>query len=65
MKEQEMVETAFENVETGRKHIGKFIYVNGELKELKIYDRTSVLRRLNYLGVNNNPDVEVNYREII
>lgn len=65
MKEQEIVETAFENVETGRKHIGKFIYVNGELKELKIYDRTSVLRRLNYLGVNNNPDVEVNYREII
>ena len=65
MKEQEILETAFENVETGIKHIGKLIYVNGELKELKIYKRTSILRRLNYLGVNNNPDVEVNYREII
>lgn len=63
MKEQEVVETTFESVETGRKHIGKLIYVNGELKELKIYERTSILRRLNYLGVNNNSDVDIIYRE--
>ena len=63
MKEQEVVETTFESVETGRKHTGKLIYVNGELKELKIYERTSILRRLNYLGVNNNPDVDITYRE--
>ena len=63
MKEQEVVETTFESVETGRKHTGKLIYVNGELKELKIYERTSILRRLNYLGVNNNPDVDIKYRE--
>ena len=63
MKEQEVVETTFESVETGRKHTGKLIYVNGELKELKIYERTSILRRLNYLSVNNNPDVDITYRE--
>lgn len=63
MKEQEVVETTFESVETGRKHTGKLIYVNGELKELKIYERTSILRRLNYLGVNNNQDVDIKYRE--
>ncbi len=63
MKEQEVVETTFESVETGRKHTGKLIYVNGELKEIKIYERTSILRRLNYLGVNNNPDVDIKYRE--
>ena len=65
MKEQEIVESAFENLETGRKHVGKLIYVNGELKELKIYDRTSVLRRLNYLGVNENPDAEITYKETV
>lgn len=63
MKEQEVIETTFESVETGRKHTGKLIYVNGELKELKIYERTSILRRLNYLGVNNNPDADIIYRE--
>lgn len=65
MKEQEVVETTFESVETGRKHTGKLIYVNGELKELKIYERTSILRRLNYLGKNENPDVEITYKEIV
>lgn len=63
MKEQEVIETTFESVETGRKHTGKLKYVNGELKELKIYERTSILRRLNYLGVNNNPDADIIYRE--
>lgn len=63
MKEQEVIETTFESVETGRKHTCKLIYVNGELKELKIYERTSILRRLNYLGVNNNPDADIIYRE--
>lgn len=65
MKEQEILETTLENVETGKKHGAKFIYVNGELTEVKIYDRTSIVRRLNYLGRNTDPDTVPTYREVI
>lgn len=66
MKEQEVIETVFENKTTGKKYIGKFVYVNGDLKELKIYDRTTVVRRLKFLNINENPDMDnITYKEIV
>jgi hypothetical protein len=66
MKNKEIVESVFENTTTGKKHPGKMVYINGEYTGLKLYDRTSVIRRLTYIGINENPDLEkIEYREII
>lgn len=55
-----------ENNITGRRYTGKLITQEDSSTIMKVYDKPTLIRKLTYVGLNNNPDnCVITYKQII